>query len=70
MQAFWLWCTSAGTFDEGWLYTNEEVDNLVGNDVSIKRDDGLQRFYHVKSIVDQGFSQSVFRRFKIVSVEE
>ncbi len=59
---------SSGTFQEGWLYT-EDLDKIKpGQFVDVPSLDGKSRRYHVKSLHDIGTTQSVFARYKLIAV--
>lgn len=58
---------SAGTFTEGWAYTNSHLVT-VGDRIEIIRADGKSRKYKVDGEFNLGTSTSVMRKFKIVSL--
>lgn len=58
---------SAGTFTEGFVYTNR-TDINVGDRLEVMRADGRSRRYKFDAIIALGTTTSVMKKYKIVSL--
>lgn len=61
---------NAGLLTEGFLYTSQAKEVLVGDTVEVYRDDKRAYKFKVKAIDSVGVSESVISRFKIVAIGE
>lgn len=58
---------SAGTFEEGWLYTSSSLVK-VGDLVDLHRVDDRKRRYKVDSTMHIGTTTSVFKKYRISAI--
>lgn len=59
---------SAGTLNEGWVYTNQELN--VGDRIEIKRADNRVRNYKIESMASLGSSTQVFKKYRVSSLAD